>query len=77
MRSRVRAFLFAPSRRAHQADVVQLGRVVGKLSTATLVDAAYRRSGGRLTAFLFAQGIVVGAGMSINYFDDKLIHRQQ
>lgn len=61
MASTLRAFLFAPARRAHAADLAQLQGVVKRLSAATLIDAAYRRSGGRLTAFLFAQGVVVGA----------------
>jgi hypothetical protein len=56
-----RSFVFAPSRASHEADLQRIRALAGRLSTGEVVESAYRRSSGRLNAFFFAQGVVVGA----------------
>jgi len=57
----LRAFLYGPSRRTQRFEYEATARIVGTLGTVELVEAAYRRSAGRLNALFFAQGVVVGA----------------
>lgn len=57
----LRAFLYAPSGKAHQIEVARVQGSVAQLRTVELVELAYRRSAGRLNALFFAQGVVVGA----------------
>ncbi|MFO1532679.1 MAG: hypothetical protein ABR562_03125 [Thermoplasmatota archaeon] len=72
----LRAFLLAPSRAEHRRHQDAVAAFMPHLSDAEVMEAAYRHSGARQTAFAFAQGAVVGTmgnlfASAVGHFIDR------